>query len=154
MSITKWNKPQGGTEITESPAIYSSPFGSLVDHFFNDTLFAKEFSVGTAAVNVIENEKEYDVELSAPGFNKEDFKIETDNDMLVISAEHKVENEVKEKKFTRKEFSYDTFRRTFTLPDSVNVDKVDAKYENGILRIILPKNEEAKTKAVHEIKIS
>ncbi|MCE3278765.1 MAG: heat-shock protein [Bacteroidetes bacterium] len=74
--------------------------------------------------------------------------------MLTISGEHKMENESKEKTFTRREFNYGSFRRTFTLPETVNDDKIDAKYEDGILKIHLPKKEEAKAKPPKEIKIS
>lgn len=152
MSIVKWKRPVDGR--TESPVRYSAPFGSLMENFFNDNFFSGEFSTAVPAVNVSEDNDKFSVELSAPGFNKEDFKIESDNKMLVISAEHKTENEEKNKTFTRKEFNYGSFRRTFSLPDTVNDEKIDARYENGILKIDLPKKEEAKTKPVKEIRIS
>jgi HSP20 family protein len=153
MTITKWKKPSNGHEA-EVPANYSSPFGNLMENFFNDNFLTREFSSSVPAVNVSENHDQFSVELSAPGFNKEDFKIEADNKMLTISGEHKTEKEDKTKSFTRREFNYGSFRRTFTLPETVNDEKIDAKYENGILKITLPKKEEAKAKPIKEIRIS
>lgn len=153
MSIVKWKKPSNGHE-TGTPVTYSTPFGSLMENFFNDNLFSGEFSSAVPAVNVSEDDDKFNVELSAPGFKKEDFKIESDNKMLIISGEHKVEEEKNTKTFTRKEFNYGSFRRTFSMPDTVNDEQIDARYENGILKITLPKKEEAKTKPVKEIKIS
>lgn len=151
MTIVKWKKPSNGQGI---PAAYSSPFGNLMENFFNNDFFPGEFSTAVPAVNVSEDNEQFQVELSAPGFSREDFKIESDNKMLIISGEYKKENESKEKTFTRREFNYGSFRRTFSMPDTVNDEKIDAKYENGILKITLPKREEAKVKPVKEIRIS
>jgi HSP20 family protein len=153
MSVTKWKKPTNGHE-SETPTVYSTPFGNLMENLFNDNFFKREFSSGVPAVNVSEDNDKFDVELSAPGFEKGDFKIEADNKVLTISAEHKVENESEGKTFTRKEFSYGSFRRTFSLPEAVNDEKIDAKYVNGILKITMPKKDEAKAKPPKEIKIS
>lgn len=153
MTLTKWKKPSNGHE-NESPVRYSNPLGNLMENFFNDNFLSREFSSAVPAVNVLETDDEFNVELSAPGFKKDDFKIECDNQMLTISGEHRTENESKEKTFTRREFNYGSFRRTFTLPETVNEDKIDAKYEDGILKIHLPKKEEAKAKPPKEIKIS
>lgn len=152
MAITKWKKPSDGHD--ESPVVYSTPFSNLMENFFNDNFFSREFSTAVPAVNVSEDNDKFCVELSAPGFNKEDFRVESDNKVLLISAEHKTENEDKTKTYTRKEFSYGSFRRTFSLPETVNDEKIDAKYENGILKITLPKKDEAKVKPAKEIKIS
>src|SRR6476646_10132874 len=143
MSIVKWKRPSNGHE-TGSPVAYSTPFGSLMENFFNDNLFSGEFSTAVPAVNVSEDDEQFNVELSAPGFKKEDFKIESDNRMLIISGEHKTEEEKKTKTFTRREFNYGSFRRTFAMPDTVNDEQIDARYENGILKISLPKKDEAK----------
>jgi HSP20 family protein len=153
MSVVKWKKPSNGHE-TGAPVTYSTPFGSLMENFFKDNLFSGEFSSAVPAVNVSENDDRFNVELSAPGFNKEDIKVECDNNILTISGEHKLEDEKKEKNYTRREFNYGSFRRTFSLPESVNDEQIDARYENGILKISLPKKEEAKKKPVKEIKIS
>lgn len=115
-------------------------------------------SIGTSipAVNIMETEDSFNVEVAAPGKTKEDFNIELDNDVLTISSEDKKENETTEKngRFTRKEFSYSTFKRAFSLPDSVDSAKISASYNNGVLEIALPKKEEAKVQAKRLIDIS
>lgn len=115
-------------------------------------------SIGTSipAVNIQETEDAFSVEVAAPGKSKEDFNIELDNDVLTISSEDKKENETTDKKgrYTRKEFSYSTFKRAFSLPDSVDNAKISASYNNGVLEIALPKKEEAKVQAKRLIDIS
>ncbi|MBA3707150.1 MAG: Hsp20/alpha crystallin family protein [Bacteroidetes bacterium] len=98
-------------------------------------------------MNVSEDENVFVVELSAPGFKKEDFKVEVDNKTLTISGEQKEEKEENEKTFRRKEFNYGSFRRSFSLPETINDQDIDAKYDNGILKVRLPKKEEAKAKS-------
>jgi len=105
-------------------------------------------------VNIRETDTQFEVELSAPGKTKEDFNIEIDNDLLTISSETKTENTTEEGKFTRREFSHSAFRRSFTLPESVKEDDIKASYENGILKISLPKREEALPKPKRMIDIS
>ncbi len=115
-------------------------------------------SIGTSipAVNIMETEDSFNVEVAAPGMTKEDFNIELDNDVLTISSEDKKEKETTDKngRFTRKEFSYSTFKRAFSLPDSVDSAKISASYNNGVLEIALPKKEEAKVQAKRLIDIS
>ncbi|SDR66229.1 Hsp20/alpha crystallin family protein [Gramella sp. MAR_2010_147] len=115
-------------------------------------------SIGTSipAVNIKETEDSFNVEVAAPGKAREDFNIELDNDVLTISSEEKKENEStdKEGRFTRKEFSYSTFKRAFSLPDSVDSAKISASYHNGVLEIALPKKEEAKVQAKRLIEIA
>ena len=94
-------------------------------------------------VNIRETDNSFEVELSAPGKAKDDFNIELDNDLLTISSEFKTENTTEEGKFTRREFSHSSFRRSFTLPETVKADDIKASYDNGILKISLPKREEA-----------
>tara|TARA_R100000789_G_C2975209_1_gene141861 strand:+ start:188 stop:655 length:468 start_codon:yes stop_codon:yes gene_type:complete len=114
-------------------------------------------SIGTSipAVNIQETEESFSVEVAAPGKTKEDFNIELENDVLTISSEDKKENETTEKngRYTRKEFSYSTFKRAFSLPDSVDSEKISAQYNNGVLEILLPKREEAKVQAKRMIEI-
>lgn len=114
-------------------------------------------SIGTSipAVNIWENEDSFMVAVAAPGKAKEDFNIELNNEVLTISSEEKKENEASENKgrFTRKEFSYSTFKRAFSLPDSVNSEKISASYNNGVLEINLPKREEAKVQPKRMIEI-
>jgi len=99
------------------------------------------------AVNIKEDDASFSLELAVPGRKKEDFKIEIDNDLLTISSESKKEtsseNEVDTVKYTRKEFSYTSFKRSFTLPETVNADKIEALYTDGILSFKLPKKEES-----------
>ena len=115
-------------------------------------------SIGTSipAVNIQETEDSFNVEVAAPGMSKEDFNIELDNDVLTISSEDRKEKETtdNEGRYTRKEFSYSTFKRAFSLPDSVDSSKISASYNNGVLEIALPKKEEAKVQAKRMIDIS
>lgn len=108
------------------------------------------------AVNVTENENEFKIDVAAPGLKKNDFNLNYDNGRLTISSELKDEKEEKEgDKVTRREFNYQSFQRSFSVPeDMVNADKISAKYEDGILHVMLPKREEVKPKPAREIKIS
>lgn len=111
------------------------------DRFFNDRFF-RDFNSEKEwipAVNVAENDKDFSIELSAPGFKKSDFNINVENGILNISAETKKETEEKEKNYTRQEFRYDAFSRSFTLPDNASDEKIEAKYEDGILKLSLAK---------------
>ncbi len=125
--------------------------------FFNDlfeTMSVPDVSRGTIpAVNIIETDENFKLELAAPGLKKEDFKISIDNDMLTISSEKKTESGTSGEKYTRKEFTYSSFTRTFTLPEMVDADKINASYEDGLMRVTLPKKEEAKPKAPREVKV-
>lgn len=152
MTIVKWKKPYtNGT--SNNPVVFNSPFSGLFENFLGDEFLTREYASFVPAVNISEDEGKYNLELSAPGFEKEDFKIELKKGMLTISGEHKTEKETKEKNFSRKEFSYGSFQRSFSLPEGIDEEAVEAKYENGILRISLAKWEDPK-KAPREIKIS
>ncbi len=137
-------------------------FPSLLDKFFEGNLMdwnTKNFAESNStlpAVNVKENDDEYVIDVAAPGLSKDDFKLNYDNGRLTISSEKKEEKEEKEGEVvTRKEFSYQSFQRSFTVPESViNTEKISAKYNNGILQVTLPKREEIKPKPAKEIKIS
>ena len=105
--------------------------------------------------NIIENEKDYTVELAAPGLDKKDFKIEVDNGVLIISAKKEEKKEEEEKaNFKRREFSYNSLYRSFTLPENSNPEKIDAKYENGLLRLSIPKMNESKSESKKQIRIA
>ena len=108
------------------------------------------------AVNMSETPDRFDVEVAAPGMKKEDFRVELDGNMLTISSERKNEWENKEdQRYTRREFSYQSFQRSFQLPAQVvDSDRIEAKYENGLLRLMIPKKEEAKQKPPRMIQIS
>lgn len=107
------------------------------------------------AVNIQENEENFIVEVAAPGKKRKEFNIELENDILTISSEEKREDEtVESRKYTRKEFNYTQFKRAFSLPDTVDIEKISASYENGVLMISLPKKEEAKVQGKRMIEIS
>jgi HSP20 family protein len=131
---------------------------ALVEEFFNGELFPKFFDAETQhsipAVNIVENKDEYRIDVAAPGLNKEDFKISLENNVLTVSSEKEQKSEEKDEKFMRKEFSYFSFSRSFTLPVTVNAEKIKASQKDGILQIAIPKKEEAKEKPLREIKIS
>lgn len=129
---------------------------SFVDDFFTPwkTMFEgmdKKFSM--PAVNVAETKDDYNLSLAAPGLKKDDFKIDMDGNMLTISAEKEEEKEEKEKNYSRREYNYSSFKRTFTIPEDVNVDKIDATYTDGVLKVLLPKKEEAKSHALKTIAV-
>lgn len=107
------------------------------------------------SVNIQETEENFLVEVAAPGRSREDFQIELDNEILTISSEDKKENEVKENngKYTRREFSYSSFKRSFSLPETIDSEKIAATYKNGVLEITLPKKEEAKAQPKRMIEI-
>ena len=101
-------------------------------------------TMNVPAVNITERKDDYLVSMAVPGLKKEDFKIDVEGNMLTISSEKEENKEEKEEKFTRQEYSYSSFERSFTLPDEVDKDKIDAHYQDGVLKLILPKKEEAK----------
>ncbi len=106
------------------------------------------------AVNIKENENEFKVELAVPGMHKKDFQIDLENDVLTIFSEKKEENEATKDNYTRKEYSYQSFKRSFNLPKNVvNSDKIKASYINGELIITIPKREEAKPKPARLIEV-
>ena len=138
-----------------------SYFPTFFDRFWNNELMdwnRSNFSstnTSLPAVNVKETEDDFIIELAAPGMNKKDFKVSLNNNILTISSEIKDEKEESNDSYTRKEFSYQSFQRSFTVPENtVNGEKISAKYNEGILNIVLPKREEVKPQPEREIKIS
>jgi HSP20 family protein len=135
-----------------------SSFPSLLDEFFGKDLWPdmadteKRFSV--PSVNIVEGNNEYRIEVAAPGLNKNDFKINVDNNMLTISSEKELKDEKKEEDFVRREFSYSSFSRSFALPEGSEQEKISASYKDGILNVTIPKRDEAKAKPSKQIKIS
>lgn len=124
-------------------------FNNLIDDFFTNfpSLYHDDYATGfnhVAPINVKENEAGYEVEVIAPGFTKEDFKVNLDKNLLTISAEKKAE-EVNNEKHIRKEFKYQSFKRTFTLTEKIDTEKIEAKYENGVLTLNLFNKEEVKS---------
>ncbi len=126
----------------------TSMFPALSDFFETDKWISPEkifrvFHHSLPAANISETDKEYKIELAVPGFKKEEVKINLENEVLSITAENKTEKEEKTKKYTRKEFSYGSFNRSFQLPKVANAEKIHAKYEDGLLKLDIPKKEEA-----------
>lgn len=138
----------------------SSWLPSIFDDFFGDEFMGVPVSrqFATPAVNIIENDKQYDIQIAAPGMTKDDFKISiNDNNELVINLEKKQKEEKKDddkRTWLRREFSYASYSQSFVLPEDVKEDSINAKMENGVLNIVLPKKEEAEQKpATRQIEI-
>lgn len=133
---------------------------SLLDDFFGrnwlDSSLAdwRTFGSTLPAVNVQETNDNYLIEVAAPGMKKDDFKVELENDVLTISSEQQNSHEEKDGNYARREFSYQAFRRSFSLPQhKVKADGISARYTDGILHITIPKTEEAKTKPAKQIAV-
>jgi HSP20 family protein len=125
-----------------TPSIFDDFFKPWNSWFDNSGLWNRSMSI--PAVNITEQKESYLISLAAPGLKKDDFKIDIDGNMLTISTEKEERKEDKEEKYTRQEYSYSSFERSFTLPDEVDKDKIEARYEDGLLKLALPKKEEAK----------
>jgi HSP20 family protein len=135
--------------------VFNGMLSELFEDFDKNFIFRNnEFKGLVPSVNIRENDDNFALELAAPGMKKEDFSIRLNNNVLTISAENKVENEEKTEKFTRREFAYGTFSRSFSLPKSIDLEKIKADYNNGILELTLPKREESKVMIDREIAIS
>ncbi len=136
-------------------------FGNLIDQFFNNDFFDwsnRAFSKTNTtipAVNVKEDDDKFTVEVAAPGMAKDDFNIELNNNVLRIASEkrHEHTEEDKDERYTRREFSYQSFTRSFTLPETADADQIAARYEDGVLFLDIPKREEAKPKPKRVIEI-
>ena len=116
-------------------------FSTLVDKFFNESMVRSGGSSFVPKVDIIENEKAFEIHFAVPGLNKEDFNIELKENYLTVSGERKLSNEKKDKNFHSIETSYGSFSRSFSLPENVDGSKVQAKYNNGILELTIPKDE-------------
>jgi HSP20 family protein len=131
MSIIRYN----------SNEFIPTTFSSLVDKFFNDSLARSGGSAFIPKVDVAETKDAFEIHLAAPGLNKEDFKIELNDNFLTISGERKFKEEKEERNFLAIETQYGSFSRSFTLPENVDATKINAKYNNGILELTIPKDE-------------
>lgn len=118
-------------------------WNSWVDNFFNNEGLLHSLGSESAvpAVNISETENQYELELAAPGMNKKDFNVEVENGNLCISSESETSEETEEKNFTRKEYSYNSFRRSFSLPENASDSEINAQYKDGVLHISIPKTE-------------
>lgn len=136
-----------------------SSFPSLIDEFFGSDVFPGFFldydkRMATPAVNVIEGKEDYRIEVAAPGLDKTDFKIDLENNILTISAEKEDKQEETNERYMRREFNYSSFSRSFSLPESLDAEKISARHKDGILNVVIPKKEEAKEKPARMIKIA
>ncbi len=118
-----------------------------------DNFFDRKWEINLPAVNISETDKNYEIEVAVPGFDKKDFKVAVHDNVLKISAEKKAEKSEKDKKYTRKEFTYSSFERSFNLPSNVNTEKIDAKYTDGLLKLTVAKLTETVSKKSKEISI-
>lgn len=150
MTLVKFKNARPIDRYTGIPSIFSDFFNDFITE---DSLSRNVFK-SIPAVNISETPEHYRLEIAAPGMSKSDFKIEVENGVLSIQAEKKEEKSDENSKYTRKEFSYSTFNRSFTMPEHVNTESIAAEYVNGVLNLVLPKKDEAKKKAVREIAIS
>ena len=136
-----------------------SSFPGIVDDFFGKDMISNLFDdyqtgISIPAVNIIEGKDDFRIEVAAPGLDKKDFTIDVKNNLLFISSEKRQENERNDEKIMRREFSYSSFSRSFSLPESVNTDGISAAHKDGVLNITIPKREEAKEKPPRQIMIS
>jgi HSP20 family protein len=127
------------------PALFQDFFKPWNEWFDNDSMWNRKLTI--PAANISEKENEYLVSLAAPGLKKDDFKIEVDGNLLTISCEKEEQKEEKEETMNRTEYSYTSFSRSFTMPEDVKMDAIDASYENGVLKLMLPRKEEARKNA-------
>lgn len=124
-------------------------FNSPMDDYFN---FGKMANV--PAVNVSETDKEFRLSIAAPGLEKADFKVDADDDMLTISAEHERDDkEEKNGKYNRREYNYSSWSRSFSIPENCDLDKIDAEYRNGELKVVIPKKEIKEPKRAKTISV-
>ncbi len=127
-------------------------FSSLIDRFFNDSMTRSGGSSFQPNVDIVENEKSFELHVAAPGLNKDDFQIELKDNFLTVSGERKFTNEKQEKNYHAIETQFGAFSRSFSLPDNVDSSKINAKYNNGILELTIPKDEKKALKT--SIKVS
>ena len=136
MTLVKFNNQRNNTLMPG--------FNDVFDSIFNDTFFNNRMVTRVPAVNISETENNYHVELAAPGLKKEDFKLNLERNQLTISVEQTSDHQDNQKNYSKREYSYSSFVRSFTLPESAADSKIDATYTDGILRIDIAKREEAK----------
>ena len=136
MTLVKFNNKANNTLMPG--------FNDVFDSIFNDTFFSDRMVARVPAVNISESENNYHVELAAPGLKKEDFKLNLERNQLSISVEQSANHEANQKNYSKREYSYNSFVRSFTLPESADHAQIEASYVDGILKIDIAKREEAK----------
>src|SRR5690242_15084105 len=148
------------TLVRQNATLFPS-LPSILEDFFNrdwadSTLANRNYSATLPAVNVKETNEDYLIEVAAPGMKRDEFKVELDNNVLTISSQHEEKHEEQDetRNYTRREFNYQSFQRSFTLPENkVEGEKISARYADGILHILVPKKDEAKVKPIKQITI-
>ncbi|SFH21534.1 Hsp20/alpha crystallin family protein [Pedobacter insulae] len=148
MTLVKFNSDKNKSEGTLIPS-----FNNVFDSIFTDSFFSGRDIAVVPAVNICETPDHFQIELAAPGLVKEEFKINLERNLLSISVEKEQENQQQGKNFSRREFSYTSFVRSFTLPESADENNIEAKYNDGILLLQIAKREEAKV-TTRQISIS
>lgn len=152
-SLIKLNSNEKNVLFPELPSLFDD---FLTRDFFNLGSRALSGSTTLPAVNIIETDSAFELEMAIPGMDKKDFKIELEHGTLIISAQREIKNEEQSEnsKYTRKEFSYHSFKRAFNLPENaVNDTEINASYKEGILHICVPKKEPNKPKVSREITV-
>ena len=139
-----------GTQLAKKtdfmPSVFDDFFKPWNNWFENDFFNGKSMNV--PAVNITDNKDDFVVSLAVPGMKKDDFNIDVEGNMITISCNKEEKKEEKDSRYTRKEYNYSSFSRSFTLPDDVMNEKIEARYEDGVLKLMLPKKEEAKKMAI------
>ncbi|RMD74250.1 MAG: Hsp20/alpha crystallin family protein [Bacteroidetes bacterium] len=142
--------------VRYNPFSLTKTFDQLFDSFFDQNLtnfVGSDQFVSQPSVNIVEGPDKFRIEMAAPGYDKNDFQIELDNDVLTISVQKQEEQVNEDENFVRREFNYTSFQRSFQLPETVDPEQINAHYENGVLVIDLPKKEEAKEKPARKIDV-
>ena|SRR5688572_6251922 len=146
MSTLALTKP-----FEKQPSLFADFFKPWNEWFDSGSFLGRIMTI--PAVNITENKNDYLVALAVPGMKKDDFKIDVEGNMLTISCEKEENKDENAKKFTRREYSYYSFSRSFTLPEEVNREKIEAMYEDGILKLVLPRKEEVRRNAAKKIAV-
>jgi HSP20 family protein len=133
------------------PTVFDEFFRPWTDWYDTTNLMGRVLNV--PAVNISELKDEYQVSVAVPGMKKDDFTIDVEGNVLTISSEKEESTEDKDGQYTRREYNYSSFTRSFTLPDEVNKEKIEAKYEDGVLKINMPRKEEAKKLLAKQVPI-
>ncbi|MDB5004102.1 MAG: hspA [Mucilaginibacter sp.] len=136
MTLVKFGKDQKNNIV--------NPFFNDVYSLLNDSFLNEKLATRTPAVNIAETDAQFEIELAVPGLSKEDIKINLDKNVLSVAADKKTETVDENKKYTKREYSFNSFSRSFTLPESADHSKIEADYTAGILKLTVAKKEEAK----------
>lgn len=158
MKLTRRKNNEEKTEHGRGWVEYGFDLPDLFDDFALRDFLRPTFSrtgVSTPAVNIIETNDDFTLEMVAPGMKKEDFKVEVQENVLTVSYEHadNREGERQHWKYRTHEYNYQSFSRSFALPETIEIEKIHAVYENGILNLVIPKKDEAKSKPARRITV-